>query len=258
MNYPEALGLLIAGARSGNEIFLADLRSLVTAQGDRGQIFEVREEKVLHDTLALGPRLRREVFAPLKPFASSVPRLAGLSVDVAIDQVRACPPLAKVLQARALAQVCTLERRLIVDETLDARGRAKINKELKLLNAAGRASWENWISLTPAGMHYQFDIIVRRWLGEPVDLAEQQWFIPNWRAQPYSRASALDFFKRMAFELRLFFDITLSDAADARAPQRHARLDTPIEEANFRAELLGVRFRFQAASPSPTASPRPA
>lgn len=203
-------------------------------------VFDITRYGALHDSLAYQTLCRKDVYAPVAP------PFRSLAVNAAVAAVKACVPLAEHLQRAALAQVGALETRLIVDETLDRAGRAKLRRQLRLLLAPGRPVWENWVRQSREHELTRFDALVRRWRDEPLTtLAEKQWFVPGWYRQLDETGAAAVFFAHLPAAVREYLAIELTDGRPLGYPGNCALLETPADEANRRARLLGARFRFK-------------
>ena len=203
-------------------------------------VFDITRHGALHDSLAYQTLCRKEVYAPVAP------PFRSLAVNAAVAAVKACAPLAEHLQRAALAHVGALETRLIVDETLDRAGRARLRRQLRLLLAPGRAVWENWVRQARDHELPRFDAMVRHWREQPLtNLGEAQWFVPGWYRQVNEVGAAEVFFAHLPAAVREYLAIELTDGVPLGYPGRCALLEMPVEEANRRARLLGARFRFK-------------
>ncbi|TFZ03074.1 hypothetical protein EZ313_17835 [Ramlibacter henchirensis] len=239
---------IITAARAGEPRALECVRNwprLEAASEERD--FSVNVQ-TLSDPAVSGPRRRREVFVPFTPFSGDEFVRRGVSTQDACDSVRACPPLERFLQFKALGHMSSLERRLFLDDELDARGRKKIGRELQLLAAPGEPIWQNWVDMTPWSHHEQFDGLIRRWMSSPVDLSEQQFFIDNWRDRHWSASAAGEFCDLLGTQLRLFLGIKLvRDMADGIG-FCIARLEADPAQATRWAESIGLKLRFDAGA----------
>lgn len=240
------VGRVIAAAHSGEGQALAKVRGWLGSSSGvhlERRAFEVDEEGIIWDGDA--PRRRREVFPAISPFVAkeTIHRGSAAVTAKAIEQVRACPPLAQAFQAAALAHVGQLQTRLIVDETLGRADRAKIRREVELLVRPGRAIWESWVQTTPAQSHGRFDRLVRSWLDAPVDLGEAKWFLPG--DHPYGLIAAADFFAKMPVLGRAFFGVIMDrcDFRDREWPC--AVLEGGVDRANRLAAIVGLQLSFQ-------------
>lgn len=225
-----ALERIVSAARAGEPRGVLHFGSLVRGNLRLLERVFCADAKVLSDPTVKGPRLRREVFPPLIPFSGEEALRRGLDADDACASVRACPPMERAFQLEALGHMASLDRRLYVDETLDATARRKIERELQLLAAPGRPIWQNWVNMTPREQHARFDTIIHRWLASPVDLAEEAFFVDNWRERHWSVTAAGAFFAQFDHRVCAFLGIRL----------RH---DETVEGIGFSVALLEAEPR---------------
>jgi hypothetical protein len=259
MNRPsDDVRFIIDAARAGERRALNHARSWVPREYGGGRIILVDDAGTLTDPTIVGAQRRREVFEPFIRFGGDGTPPEGFAAQHACARVRACPLLARVFQTKALAHLGALERQLHLDETLDARGRGLIYAQLRVLAAAGRTVWEQWVHATPRSRRDQFDAIVKAWLDAPVDLSEQQFFVADWRSRDYAAAAAGAFFiSTFCDRLYWFLGVGVQRINPAGVPYWSATLDEDPQQANGWASSIGLDLRFEEAEESQVSAPNP-
>lgn len=246
-NAKEPIQEIVAAARVGQKDALAQVRAWFAARApaDEPHVFAVATDGIISDCAAGAPRRRRDVLPSFQPFVRRDPllRVPIALPGPAIEQVRACPPLAQAFARAAFEHVGLLQTRLVVDQTLQASDRRKMQRELALLLDQGRPIWENWIRLAPDHLHAQFDRLVSCWLDEPPEPGEERCFVDGW-SERLRWAAAADFFAALVPEVRVFLGVAL-DTYELRGQRGlRATLREPWKDTNRWAMLLKARIAF--------------
>lgn len=250
MNLGEYTANLLVKARNSDPVALQQLKEYLGSDPSQANphYFEVTNNKLLLDTVKTGPLIRQEVFARIASFTNSDPKLRRYwTPQFAITSIKCCAPLEKVFNAEARSAMGLLEARLVTDDSLTRTGRLAIHKRIQTMLKENELHWVNWIHSTPPGMHHQFDAIVSKWLRQPIDWSESEWFDPEWKHRLWNMESATNFFNRMDREIQWFFGIELLSAKlpNSERKLKGAFLKKSVDEVNKFAELLGVNFRFR-------------
>lgn len=242
---------VIAAAPKGEPAALGTLRGWLGADPSQSDphIFAVTGNNALHDSLALGPKLRNDAFTRISRFVPEWPQKPDYwSSSAPIAGIHKCPPLSKHLMGKAIGLLSELDIRLLIDEQRSSSDRARIRKQMKELTAPGHPPWENWIRQTPPIAYVQFDRIISAWMNQSVDHKEAQWFTPA--ARYYDVVGASRFFNRMHSSVREFLGVRLADPESAKSVYQTEECvvfsSISIREANRRAKLLELNLRFKA------------
>lgn len=254
MNETQSTQEVIKAARDGDQDALAVVRSWLPAQKEAGPMHRllVRRDGMLMDLMHIGPRQRREVFAPVPRFGNDDPLLQGLAplTRAACAAVRACPPLAVQLQHAAAAHLWTLERQLYVNDTLERGGREQLERALRVLQSLQRPLWENWVHAMPAWRRDEIDAVVDRWLDAPVDWCEQRWFMPDWADRPHQVVAAGALAAALSAPARQYLGLQLVQVSAGRLRVQAVQLQASAADASGWAERAGLAWRFEVAPPA--------
>lgn len=248
---------LVARARAGDPAALQALRD--SWRGDRTpRSFLVDAMGIIDDPRVTGPRWRRDVFREITPFVSRSGATRGMpQTQYAIADIHGCPPLVARFAQCALGHIAELEVRLVLDDTLSRADQRQLRQQITELDRPGRSPWENWMYQTPIHDHAKFETIIERWLSEPVQLTEADWFRQGWQQQRYGLAAAYTTLMKMHHELFRFLGLGIKEVSCGSGRSINAAcLKVPVHDANRWAELADLPLRFEPARPA--SSPAPA
>lgn len=193
--------------------------------------FVVGEFGTIVDPSIAEPKIRADVF---DIWEGSLTHPESL-----IRAVEPVAPLVSALQAYADDHLSELEYEV---EQMSPRTPGRAAK-VRLIKAMSHPDdgWKGWVRHEGAEGIGQFRKFVERWLSEPIDWGESEWFGRDWGGQ----GQAYRFFQGMDSETCDALGIVIVAGDCPGSSYFAAELHHEIADANAAAERLGLPFRFR-------------
>lgn len=248
-NLATLIAEMAVAARKGEPAAVDQIKLSLRKDPSRADphMFSVDDNNLVEDALRPGPSVRKDVYPNIPKFVSSFDkRPFGVDASYVIAVVGKYPSLQKMFAAQGYKEIDRLEVSLVSNELLEPSGRAKAHKSIARLSSDGAPVWQNWIRESSRSDGLGIDSLVNRWLNQPVDWKESQYFDPVKRRRRFGLESAREFFEQLDFEHHYYLGLKLEDGVTESKEEKFkcVFLNDPIEDANARAAALGVKFRF--------------
>ena len=203
--------------------------------------FEVNDYGTIVDPGVAMPRIHADVFDVWDRLPRDPEHLIG--------EVESIGPLVSAFQRLAAGEREDLEYELsMLDDFDDEEQRAPSFVEgagLERLIAEIADEDDGWKALVrrdgKAGIDRYWEFI-ERWLKEPIDWDEQEWFPRDWSGQ----GTALEFFHRLDRDALYALGVAIVEGDHPGSSYYAAELRNELADANATAQRLGLPFRFRA------------
>lgn len=193
----------------------------------------INDSGTIVDPAVAEPRLRSDVFGISVALLQSPERL--------VREVDNCDPLRGCFEALASDELDDLQRKLEEEsEELSRQERLKLRRLAEVLQDEIKG-WSDWVLLEGKAGLPRFREAVERWLAEPINWEEAEWFPKAWGGQ----GTALRFFEQMNRALRDEIGVTIVEGDHPGSSYFAAELQLPITDANHVAQRLGLPIRFR-------------
>ena len=202
--------------------------------------FEVNDYGTIVDPGVAMPRIRADVFDVWDRLPRDPEHLIG--------EVESIGPLVSAFQGLAAGEREDLEYELSMLDDFDEeeRARRRSSREDTRATDCGIADQDDgWKALVrrdgKAGIDRYWDFI-GRWLEEPIDWDEYEWFPRDWNGQ----GTALEFFHRMDRDALYAIGVVIVEGDCPGSSYFAAELREELVDANAAAQRLALPFRFRA------------
>jgi hypothetical protein len=179
--------------------------------------FEVNDYGTIVDPGVAMPRIRADVFDVWDRLPRDPEHLIG--------EVESIGPLVSAFQQLAAGEREDLENELSMLDDFD-----EVDGWKALVRREGQAG---------INRYWEF---IERWLKEPIDWDEQEWFPKDWSGQ----GTALEFFHRLDRDALYALGVAIVEGDHPGSSYYAAELRNELADANVAAQRLGLPFRFRA------------
>ncbi len=198
--------------------------------------FEVNDHGTLVDADIPEPKVWADVFDITTTETNSIMNL--------IREIQACPPLSSYMDRALDNEIESLEADFDDEDPEPSKKQKALQKKIAALKGFRdeyEEPWIDWIELEGKSGIAKFNELIDDWLSEPIDWMQSEWFPV--RSGP--QGMALGFFQDQPCDLLDTLGVVIVEGEHPGSTYYAAELRQDVDEANHKAEALGLPFRFR-------------
>lgn len=198
--------------------------------------FEVNDHGTLVDADIQEPQIWADVFDITTNETNSIKNL--------IREIQACPPLSSFMDRALDKEIESLKEDLDDDAPANSKEQKALQKKitaLKDFRDEFEEPWQDWIELEGKKKIAKFNELIEDWLSNPIDWIQSEWLPVRLGPQ----GAALGFFQDQTYDLLDALGVVIVEGEHPGSTYYAAELRQGIDEANLKAEAMGLPFRFK-------------
>jgi hypothetical protein len=215
----------------------AEIDNIWTQAQESPWYFEVNDQGTLVDLDGSEPQVWSDIFDSISTWQFET------STQVS-NEVKACMPLAAFLNQELDNELCSLEEDLNTRKYCSPSERISLEKKFKALKEFQdeyEDPWMDWVELEGAEGVSKFKSLIDKWLNEPIDWSQSEWF----PLRSGSQGRAFGFFQDQPYELLNALGIVVIEGEHPGSTYYAAELRDGLDYANESAKQLKLPFRFR-------------
>jgi len=215
----------------------AEIDNIWTQAQESPWYFEVNDQGTLVDSDVSEPQSWSDIF-------DSISTWQFQNSKHVINEVKACMPLAAFPNQELENELCSLEEDLNDEKYHSSSERMSLEEKIKTLKKYQdeyEDPWMDWVELEGAEGVSKFKALIDKWLNEPIDWGQSEWF----PLRSGSQGRAFGFFQDQPHELLNALGIVLIEGEHPGSTYYAAELRESLDHANESAKQLKLPFRFR-------------